>query len=133
VLLDKGASLLANDFVKFTALHCATYFAHEQVVKVLLNRGADANWEGGVRDRPLHLAAGRGLTTITVQLLEAGADLTLADDEGNVALHYAAKAGHLAAIQLLLKRAKGAQEVNVLTTTSIIRNFSDGLYQKRLR
>ncbi|PAV59013.1 hypothetical protein WR25_12855 [Diploscapter pachys] len=123
VLLDKGASLLANDFVKFTALHCATYFAHEQVVKVLLNRGADANWEGGVRDRPLHLAAGRGLTTITVQLLEAGADLTLADDEGNVALHYAAKAGHLAAIQLLLKRAKGAQEMvstrNVYGDTSL--------------
>lgn len=30
-LVAEGASLLANDFVLFTALHCATYFANEQV------------------------------------------------------------------------------------------------------
>ncbi|KIH45126.1 ankyrin repeat protein, partial [Ancylostoma duodenale] len=29
-LVTEGASLAANDFVLFTALHCATYFANEQ-------------------------------------------------------------------------------------------------------
>ncbi|KAK6013212.1 ankyrin repeat protein, partial [Ostertagia ostertagi] len=29
-LVTDGASLEANDFVLFTALHCATYFANEQ-------------------------------------------------------------------------------------------------------
>lgn len=30
-LIVAGASIQASDFVNFTALHCATYFAHEKV------------------------------------------------------------------------------------------------------
>lgn len=30
-LINRGASLQVADFVNFTPLHCATYFAHEKV------------------------------------------------------------------------------------------------------
>ena len=43
-------------------------------MRTLLDRGADANTAGGVRDRALHLAAARGLLTIAGMLLDAGAD-----------------------------------------------------------
>lgn len=45
-----------------------------KVVRCLLSCGADGNVCGGVKDRPLHLAASRGLSAITSLLLEAGAD-----------------------------------------------------------
>lgn len=45
-----------------------------QVVRCLLNCGADGNVCGGVKDRPLHLAASRGLSAIATLLLDAGAD-----------------------------------------------------------
>ena len=32
ILLKHGASLNLQDFVQYTALHCAAYFGHEQVV-----------------------------------------------------------------------------------------------------
>ncbi|KAK6058135.1 hypothetical protein COOONC_04298, partial [Cooperia oncophora] len=44
------------------------------VVRCLLSCGADGNVCGGVKDRPLHLAASRGLSAIASLLLEAGAD-----------------------------------------------------------
>uniref|UniRef100_A0A183GT17 ANK_REP_REGION domain-containing protein n=1 Tax=Heligmosomoides polygyrus TaxID=6339 RepID=A0A183GT17_HELPZ len=109
-LVAEGASLLANDFVLFTALHCATYFANEQVVRCLLNCGADGNVCGGVKDRPLHLAASRGLSAIATLLLDAGADPQLADDEGNLPLHFAAKTGHMGVLNILLRSSSNLQE-----------------------
>ncbi|VDM58140.1 unnamed protein product [Angiostrongylus costaricensis] len=110
-LVAGGASLVANDFVLFTALHCATYFANEQVVRCLLSCGADGNVHGGVKDRPLHLAASRGLSAIVSVLLEAGADLQLPDDEGNLPLHFAAKTGHMGVLNILLKHSSDVQEM----------------------
>ncbi|KAJ1346400.1 hypothetical protein KIN20_001175 [Parelaphostrongylus tenuis] len=110
-LVTGGASLVANDFVLFTALHCATYFANEQVVRCLLSCGADGNVHGGVKDRPLHLAASRGLSAIVSVLLEAGADPQLPDDEGNLPLHFAAKTGHMGVLNILLKHGSNVQEM----------------------
>uniref|UniRef100_A0A0K0CZ87 Protein kinase domain-containing protein n=1 Tax=Angiostrongylus cantonensis TaxID=6313 RepID=A0A0K0CZ87_ANGCA len=126
--------LIANDFVLFTALHCATYFANEQVVRCLLSCGADGNVHGGVKDRPLHLAASRGLSAIVSVLLEAGADrefitffslslgfflirevrelsAQLPDDEGNLPLHFTAKTGHMGVLNILLKHNSNVQEM----------------------
>jgi ankyrin repeat protein len=67
-------NLHAQDFVQYTALHCATYFGHEQVARELLTAGADPNFCGGVHDSPLHIAAGKANPAILKALLEAGAD-----------------------------------------------------------
>uniref|UniRef100_A0A1I8AX76 ANK_REP_REGION domain-containing protein n=1 Tax=Meloidogyne hapla TaxID=6305 RepID=A0A1I8AX76_MELHA len=91
ILISHGADLKSQDFVRYTALHCAAYFGHEMAVKELLAAGADPNACGSVHDRPAFLAV--------------GADPKLEDDEGNTSLHFAAKTGHSSSISLLLSKA----------------------------
>jgi ankyrin repeat protein len=73
ILVSFGANLQAQDFVRYTALHCAAYFGHEMAVKELIQvsetkgaindqsfphifqAGADPNASGSVHDRPVSL------------------------------------------------------------------------------
>uniref|UniRef100_A0A8R1HXX3 Protein kinase domain-containing protein n=1 Tax=Caenorhabditis japonica TaxID=281687 RepID=A0A8R1HXX3_CAEJA len=118
VLLEAGANIHINDFVHFTALHCATYFGQENVgvlylisaVRILLARCANSNLGGAVNDRPIHLSSAKGFTAITKLLLDSQADPLLADDEGNQALHYASKSGNLTILTMLLKHVKGVND-----------------------
>jgi ankyrin repeat protein len=59
----------------------------------------------------LHFAAGRPHLGVVKLLLEAGADPTLTDDEGNTALHFAAGSGHSAIVSALLSKTESAQTV----------------------
>ena len=51
---------------------------------------------------PLHIAAGIGDTAITEMLIEKGADVNAANNEGDRPLHLASEAGHLTTVQCLL-------------------------------
>lgn len=76
-LLERGVDVDAKDVDGVTALHEATENEHADVVKVLLQAGADAN----IRDRnwyaltPLYKAVENGYADITKMLLEGGADV----------------------------------------------------------
>ncbi|KAF5845578.1 hypothetical protein GGP41_009390 [Bipolaris sorokiniana] len=48
---------------------------HEQVVKMLLDKGADANAQGGECGNALRVASARGLEPIVKMLLDAGAEI----------------------------------------------------------
>lgn len=54
------------------------------------------------RRTALQCAAYSGFLECVQILLEAGAEVNLQDDEGITALHWAASAGHLATVSLLL-------------------------------
>jgi len=61
---------------------------------------------------PLHLASRAGKVDRMAALISAGADLTLANIQGNTPLHLAAVNGHLAAVQLLMQHlGQGAYAV----------------------
>ena len=76
---------------------------HLEVVRLLLEAGADkdaANTDGSTA---LFFAAQNGHLEVVRLLLEAGADKDAADTDGWTALHIAAQEGHLEVVRLLLE------------------------------
>lgn len=106
--LDAEPSILdriSND--GWTMLHLAAFFGHEDVVALLLERGADPHVvsENAMRNTPLHAALAGPLGMDGVRrLLDAGADVNARQHGGYTPLHSAAGRGALDLIQLLLER-----------------------------
>ena len=90
-----------------TALHLAAIEGHPEVVKLLLEEGADkdaATVEGQLTvggQKALHLAALHGRSEVVKLLLEAGADKDAVDLEGRTALDLAIERRHLEVVRLL--------------------------------
>jgi len=78
-------------------LQQAAYYGHTEVVKLLLEQGADVHAEN---DYALRWAAINGHTKVVKLLLEQGADVHVRDD---LALRCAAEYGHTEVVKLLEK------------------------------
>lgn len=70
----EGATPDKKDSLGSTALHRAVSFKHIDVVKQLLERGADVHATNKIGNTPLHIAAYTGAVDIAKVLLAAGAD-----------------------------------------------------------
>src|SRR6516162_2102744 len=87
-LLATDSSLLeARDKDQSTPLHCAAWKGHCEIVKLLLEAGADANARNE-NDHwgttPLHAAAHANQPAIAELLIEHGADLNAEDKNGKM-------------------------------------------------
>lgn len=110
-LLNAGASVTAAGDDQRTALHLLiSRIGHRDLVEArdlfqsLLDAGASINATSRDGWTPLMLAiAVDAPTQIVDDLLTADADVGIADDDGNTALHLAARQGDLIAVQDLLK------------------------------
>jgi uncharacterized protein len=93
---------LASD--GFTPLHLAAFFGRTDAVRLLLDRGADANTTAtnDTRVAPLHSAAAGGDREAVRLLLAAGADPNARQRGGFAPLHAAAAAGDRELAELLL-------------------------------
>lgn len=102
-LLSSGAQVDATNEDGWTPLHFAAFYDHTDIVRLLLDRGADANAVTS-KDRrtPLHCAAVRGNEDTVMQLLDAGADPNAGNINGYTPLHNAALNGHTVTAGLLL-------------------------------
>lgn len=107
---------LVNEFSDdgFTALGLASYFGNEDVVRLLLLKGADPNVssQNGFNVFPLHSAVASNYDMIAKMLLEAGAEVNVVQMSGATPLHSAAHNGN---IELLIVLLEAGANVNALT------------------
>jgi uncharacterized protein len=92
----------------FSPLHLAAFFGREEVVALLLARGAPVDvysQSSFARVTPLGSAAAAGETSIARRLLDAGADVNARSLDGEFTpLHAAAQRGDAELVRLLLER-----------------------------
>ena len=90
-----------HDNVTRTPLAIAAAHGQVEVMKFLIENGANVNWLDRRFRTPLHIAASRGHVGACVLLLEKGAHIFDADMQGNSALHLAAMRNHTDVVDLL--------------------------------
>src|SRR5436190_6838814 len=103
-LLDEGAEVEAGDNAGWTSIIQAARSGHNEVVRLLLEHGANPNVvEHGNQDMtPLHWAATSNNIDCVKTLLEHGADLNATTTSGYTPLMLAADTGTSQLTQLLL-------------------------------
>ncbi|KAM0147381.1 hypothetical protein ACHAPG_010622 [Botrytis cinerea] len=89
-----------------TTIIIASYFGLNEIVKLLLERGADIeSKDSKYGQTPLSWAAEKGRDTVVKLLLEKGADIESKDSKyGQTPLSWAAKNGYDAVVKLLLEK-----------------------------
>lgn len=105
-LLAEGADVNAADAMGFTALFHACYNGDEDrgypdVVRALLEAGADREARIGYGVRPLMYAAGNGEAGVVEALLAAGADPAARNEGGRTALMMVKDRDYVDVINLL--------------------------------
>lgn len=89
----------------FTPLGLAAYFGHEEIVRLLIQKGADVNVpaNNGFNVYPIHSAVSAKNYKISKVLIDAGADVNVKQRAGFTPLHAAAQQGDIELIVLLLE------------------------------
>jgi ankyrin len=110
LLLDRGADVNTRCNDHQTPLHIASYFGNLEVVRLLLDYGADteANAEGNMGEKPLHNVSNGKYKSqedgvcVAQLLLERGANVNTRRNDHWTPLHAACYAGNLEIVRLLL-------------------------------
>jgi ankyrin repeat protein len=104
-LLKNGAdvSLAARNAQKVTALHAGASRGGAEIVKMLLEAGADPNAKQERGFVPLHSAAANGNAAVVELLLKHGAAADAKADDGKAPADLAAEAGHKEVAERLRK------------------------------
>ncbi|XP_067887442.1 transient receptor potential cation channel, subfamily N, member 1 isoform X6 [Heterodontus francisci] len=104
-LLQKGAHVDAKTKDCYTALHIAVQHCKPMVVQTLLGFGAQVQLKGGkAQETPLHIAARvKDGEKVAEMLLKSGADVNAEQENGETAMHVAARHGNLKMIQALIE------------------------------
>ncbi|HMV80341.1 MAG TPA: ankyrin repeat domain-containing protein [Leptospiraceae bacterium] len=106
LLLDNGADAsVCEDEDSYETALSEQMFAggNEQIVKMLLEKGADVNSLGLGEESPLHYAACYNLISTMKLIFEYKPTVNLKNYNGNTALHYAGTKGNFEAAVLLIQ------------------------------
>jgi ankyrin repeat protein len=102
-LVERGADVhaVASTFGNVTPLHSAAAAPSREIVRMLLDAGADANARQGGGFTALQAAAQNGDPAMARDLLDHGADPSAATDDGRTVLSIAEEKGHEEVVALL--------------------------------
>lgn len=103
-LVGKGGNInfvTQQGWAKVNLLITAVNKKNIEAVNVLLQNGADVNWEDGFNTTALMYAASIGNIPIIKYLLDNGADIKHKDKQGNDAISTAKQAKHNDVVKLL--------------------------------
>ena len=107
-LVEKGANVyVTNRKTKKTPLHNAVKNCYEELVKVLVNKGADVNAEDDIRQTPLLILAHfakDSFEPIADILLNNGAVIDAQEQYGYTPLHLGIKNKNEAFVRYILKK-----------------------------
>ncbi|KAL1871948.1 hypothetical protein Daus18300_004584 [Diaporthe australafricana] len=114
-----------------TSLHVVAQSGRNDIVKLLISKGADINARSGWKYTPLAFAANSVRPDVVMTLLEAGADMELPSNDGCTPLHFAAlkkeKKAHNSILILLIKGAN-SNALNKKGLTALQSALSEGRY-----
>ena len=103
-LLDIGADITAKDNAQGrTALICASFDGHEEVVEFLIKLGANVNATDKDGQTAIIAAVNRGYKTIVESLIKHGADVNARNNDGETALIWNSHFGNMGIAELLIK------------------------------
>jgi hypothetical protein len=97
-----SSRLSVQDAFGYTPLHWAALMKHKDIVKYLIDMGAEINIAGLDGCTPLHSAAGQDAVAIIGMLIKKGAAIETRDAWGNTPLHIACRSGSKKAVEILL-------------------------------
>ncbi|XP_054619390.1 histone-lysine N-methyltransferase EHMT2-like isoform X1 [Dunckerocampus dactyliophorus] len=113
MLLETGqVDVNAQDNGGWTPIIWAAEHKHVEVIKVLLNRGADVAINDKELNVCLHWAAYAGNVDIAEMVLNAGCSLAAVNLHGDTPLHIAAREGYLECVTLFLSRGADIDTMN---------------------
>jgi ankyrin repeat protein len=112
----------------FNPLGLASYFGNEDVVRLLLLKGADPNVSSrnGYNVYPIHSAVAANYDMIAKMLIEAGANVNVVQMSGVTPLHSAANNGNIDLLIVLLEAG-----ANVTALTEDGKTAADMALEKR--
>lgn len=102
-LPPRRSAVHIQDNQGWTPLHDASWNGYCDVVRLLLQYGADLKSKSGNNDTPLHLAARQGNLATAQVLLENGAIVHVQNESRETPLHSAVSGGHYDVAQLLIR------------------------------
>jgi ankyrin repeat protein len=86
----------------FTPLHFACQNGHEEIVKILIDKGADVNQATEKGFTPFYIACQNGHEEIVKLLIDMGADVSQTTKDGCTPLYMACQNGHEEIVKLLI-------------------------------
>lgn len=101
-LKKDGIDVNAVDEIGFSPLHYSCKKGYKDIVKLLLEKDADATLISNQSITPLHMAMIPGNKEIVQMLVDAGADVNATDKEGKTPLIYGIEAKKVEAVKFLI-------------------------------
>lgn len=116
-MIKKGTNINAKNRARWNALAYACKYGHGNIVKYLVEHGADVNQTVNVGSTPLQVSLNKNYYNIADYLIRNGADVNIPDITGMTALAWAAKSGDLKTVKYLVDKGADVNSKNVSSRT----------------
>ncbi|KAH0559391.1 hypothetical protein GP486_004095 [Trichoglossum hirsutum] len=114
------------EWAGYTCLQIASLYGHCDIVKLLMENGAEVEAKDGYRSPSLHMAAQEGHEAVVELLVKKGANVEVKDMFEYTSLHRAAQRGHEAVVELLVKKGANVEAKDMFGYTSLHRAAQRG-------